>query len=128
MFCPECQAEYRSGFTHCADCEVGLIDSLPPTQAVELGEPSLLNSPQTIWIGDDEEDWRFQCKILREAHIPYEVTREVKDRRKGMEVIWRYKLAVSAEDEHPAKELLQLPEKVVGTHSRMKKKLKIRHF
>src|ERR1700675_4131913 len=25
MFCPECQAEYRPGFTRCADCDVELV-------------------------------------------------------------------------------------------------------
>jgi hypothetical protein len=29
MFCPECKAEYRAGFTTCSDCSVDLIDSLP---------------------------------------------------------------------------------------------------
>lgn len=29
MFCPNCKAEYREGFTRCADCEVDLVDKLP---------------------------------------------------------------------------------------------------
>ncbi len=29
MFCPKCKAEYRSGFTVCADCDVPLVDKLP---------------------------------------------------------------------------------------------------
>jgi hypothetical protein len=29
MFCPECRAEYRPGFTRCADCDVGLVQELP---------------------------------------------------------------------------------------------------
>jgi hypothetical protein len=31
MFCPKCGAEYREGFTHCADCNVDLVASEPPT-------------------------------------------------------------------------------------------------
>jgi hypothetical protein len=27
MFCPECKAEYRQGFTRCADCEVDLVET-----------------------------------------------------------------------------------------------------
>jgi hypothetical protein len=30
MFCPKCRAEYREGFYVCADCDVDLIDVLPP--------------------------------------------------------------------------------------------------
>ncbi len=29
MFCPQCEAEYRPGFTRCADCGVDLVDRLP---------------------------------------------------------------------------------------------------
>jgi len=29
MFCPRCGAEYRAGFTECADCLVPLVDELP---------------------------------------------------------------------------------------------------
>ncbi|MEO8276709.1 MAG: hypothetical protein ABI639_10850 [Thermoanaerobaculia bacterium] len=28
MICPNCHAEYRDGFTRCADCEVALVDDL----------------------------------------------------------------------------------------------------
>jgi len=29
MFCPECRAEYRPGFTHCSDCDVDLVHERP---------------------------------------------------------------------------------------------------
>jgi hypothetical protein len=29
MFCPDCRAEYRSGFTHCSDCQVALVEAIP---------------------------------------------------------------------------------------------------
>jgi hypothetical protein len=35
MFCPNCKAEYRPGFTHCVDCDVDLVYELPKT-AIEL--------------------------------------------------------------------------------------------
>jgi hypothetical protein len=30
LFCPSCKAEYRPGFTECADCSVPLVYELPP--------------------------------------------------------------------------------------------------
>jgi hypothetical protein len=30
MFCPLCKAEYREGYTRCADCDVDLVLTLPP--------------------------------------------------------------------------------------------------
>ncbi len=36
MICPECKAEYREGYTKCADCEVELVDTI----TIENGESS----------------------------------------------------------------------------------------
>lgn len=33
MFCPSCKLEYRSGFTHCSDCDVPLVAALPEVRA-----------------------------------------------------------------------------------------------
>lgn len=30
MYCPQCGSEYREGFTTCVDCQVPLVESLPP--------------------------------------------------------------------------------------------------
>ena len=30
MYCPKCRTEYRKGFTTCADCEIPLVEELPP--------------------------------------------------------------------------------------------------
>ena len=35
MFCPQCRVEYRAGFTECNDCQVALIDTLPPEPKLE---------------------------------------------------------------------------------------------
>lgn len=29
MFCPKCRAEYREGYTECAECRIPLVESLP---------------------------------------------------------------------------------------------------
>lgn len=36
MFCPQCYGEYREGFTLCADCEVALVEILPPEVLLAL--------------------------------------------------------------------------------------------
>lgn len=117
MFCPECKAEYRPGFTHCVDCDVDLVDALPPERAAGSAQPSQLDDPRVIWIGDSESDCLEQCQELKEAEIPYEVAQLVKEHTRGMSVTWRYELAVSSADEQRSKELLQLPEKVVEWNS-----------
>ena len=38
MFCPKCRAEYREGFHTCSDCNIELIDELPP-----IPEPEFIN-------------------------------------------------------------------------------------
>ena len=41
MFCPQCGAEYREGFYTCSDCNVPLVNQLPP-------------EPETKYIDQDE--------------------------------------------------------------------------
>ena len=36
MVCPQCESEYRDGFTRCSSCEVDLVDALPQEPSVEL--------------------------------------------------------------------------------------------
>jgi hypothetical protein len=35
-YCPQCRAEYREGFTECADCHVALVPELPPAPPDEV--------------------------------------------------------------------------------------------
>ena len=39
MYCPVCRAEYREGFSECADCGVALVEQLPPDRGPEPSEP-----------------------------------------------------------------------------------------
>ncbi len=34
MFCPECFAEYKPGFSECSDCKVSLIDRSPTPEEI----------------------------------------------------------------------------------------------
>jgi len=107
MFCPQCHVEYRPGFTHCTDCDVDLVDTLPQESEC-TGEANRI-----IWMGDDQERCVALCHYLKNAGIRYEVTQGMKSHGAGMRASWKYGLAVPAEDEKGAKELLEFPETVV---------------
>jgi hypothetical protein len=84
MFCPRCQAEYRPGFTHCADCDVDLVYELPK-HAIELrqvgenGEYRVAGGPGdpnedpfcSFWKGNDARVHAELCTVLEEAGIPH---------------------------------------------------------
>ncbi len=59
MFCPECRAEYRAGFTRCADCDVDLVQELP----VELTETE--KTLQRTWRSRIERPTQDSIERLR---------------------------------------------------------------
>jgi hypothetical protein len=76
MICPQCKAEYRPGFTRCADCDVDLVweplqeASSPPSHAAEPGDPN--EDPFcSFWKGDDPRVHAELCEVLDEAGIPH---------------------------------------------------------
>jgi hypothetical protein len=82
MFCPQCHAEYRPGFTHCTDCDVDLVYELPTVQT----EFSETNQDRyqggndedpfcSFWQGDDSRLHAELCTILEEAGIPHKTVR-----------------------------------------------------
>jgi len=78
MFCPQCKAEYRPGFTRCTDCDVDLVEALPITSETDeemtrLGIGSSETPPEKPWSGDDQESCVAVCRRLMEDDIPYSV-------------------------------------------------------
>ena len=65
MYCPECSGEYREGFTHCADCDVDLVDSLPSPEEAPAGELV------TVLETSDPGELAFMESLLRGAGIPF---------------------------------------------------------
>jgi len=52
MFCPNCSAEYRSGFAQCSDCGVKLVEHLPNNAAA--GDAETQTDPEgheLLWSG-----------------------------------------------------------------------------
>jgi hypothetical protein len=74
MFCPECNAEYRPGFTRCTDCGVDLVNE-PPHSALAGQPPPHAGDPNedpfcSFWKGEDARVHAELCEVLEEAGIP----------------------------------------------------------
>lgn len=76
MFCPQCNAEYRPGFTRCADCGVDLVNE-PPEYAL-AGQPPVVDPGDpnedpfcSFWKGEDARVHAELCEVLEEAGIPH---------------------------------------------------------
>ena len=88
MFCPECKAEYRSGFTHCVDCDVDLVQE-SPEQLTHSREEL-----RKVWSGDSQSDCVELCQELKDAGITYEVSQIPLGPRSGMGVDRRFEIKV----------------------------------
>jgi hypothetical protein len=80
MFCPQCKAEYRSGFARCADCGVELVSDLPETALVAPEPVSPPGDPEedpfcAFWSGDDPRIHAELCELLSKESIPYKTVR-----------------------------------------------------
>jgi len=77
MICPQCHAQYRDGFTRCADCNTALV------AAPEKGTELAISSPAEpdddpfceFWKGTDDRVHAELLEILDEAHIPRKTLR-----------------------------------------------------
>ena len=87
MFCPECKAEYRPGFTRCSDCDVDLVEALP--------EPSSEAGMKGVTFSEDRESCVAVCSDLRAAGIPFRV--EQRKRQFHWNVDEHYDIWVPAE-------------------------------
>ena len=72
MFCPQCKAEYRPGFSRCSDCEVDLVERAPESYPSGIA-PSQAQRKR-VWLSYEQESCVYVCAGLSAAGIPFEVT------------------------------------------------------
>ena len=81
MICPQCRAEYRQGFTVCADCEIPLIPQYETSAALDVpAPPAQPGDPDkdpfcAFWKGDDRRLHAELTSVLDAAGIPHKTIR-----------------------------------------------------
>jgi hypothetical protein len=76
MICPQCNTEYRAGFTRCADCDVELVNDAPHFALAGQPPPAVPGDPNedpfcSFWRGEDARVHSELCEVLEEAGIPH---------------------------------------------------------
>jgi len=64
MFCPQCKAEYRFGFTKCSDCGVDLVEHLPDDSSATRNQDLAV-----AWRGSDPSAFSAALAALKDAGI-----------------------------------------------------------
>jgi len=70
MFCPDCRAEYRPGFTRCSDCDVALVERLEETE-VHSNNPQFSGAAELLWTGSDAQTRDGIIEALETANISH---------------------------------------------------------
>ena len=121
MFCPQCHAEYRQGFTRCHDCDVDLVYELNAVAENEdPSAPALAEAAhelRVLWRDTNQESCIGICYKLRGQGIPYKVKETAGSVGIEMRAARRYELSVSSEDYQRAKATLQVEDDLPETIS-----------
>lgn len=102
MFCPQCKAEYRPGFTRCTDCEENLVERLPEPGRVL--DPSV-KGLQGVWEGEDQDECVYISDRLGAAGIPFKVIQRKHQFLKGVDSY--FKIGVPRKFSSEAKKIIE---------------------
>ncbi|MGA2041463.1 MAG: DUF2007 domain-containing protein [Bryobacteraceae bacterium] len=69
MYCPQCQVEYRDGFTECSDCRVPLLAGMPPEEPPSSFDPTL--DLVVVLETNDSVQLAMAKGLLEDAGIPF---------------------------------------------------------
>jgi len=79
MYCPQCEAEYRQGFTRCADCDIDLVYERPASASGSGEAGGHVENPDdpfcSFWRGDDPRIHAELCELLNQEGIPHRTVR-----------------------------------------------------
>ena len=75
MYCPQCRAEYREGFTECADCHVPLLAGARPPESPDPFDPGL--DLVVILETNDGIQLAMVKGLLEDAGIPFFVLGQI---------------------------------------------------
>src|SRR5271156_5106593 len=70
MFCPDCKAEYRPGFTRCSDCDVALVEQLEATE-IHTNRPAPSRAAELLWAGSERQTRDEIIDALETEKISY---------------------------------------------------------
>jgi len=106
MYCPECQVEYRDGFTECIDCHVPLLPGAPPPPPPTAFDANLPLS--VVLETDDPFALALARELLDEAGIPCYVLNQISRLVNDVDPMLRkwVRLQVAADRETEAREIL----------------------
>lgn len=105
MYCPECQVEFRDGFTECSDCRVALLPGKPPLPDISFDTNMDL---VVVLETDDPITLAFAKGTLQEAGIPFYVFNEISTLVNDIDPMlhkW-FRVQVACDREAAARELL----------------------
>lgn len=75
MYCPQCQVEYRDGFTECSDCHVPLLAGTPPEEPADRFDPTL--DLVVVLETNDRIQLALAKGLMEDAGIPFFVLGQI---------------------------------------------------
>ena len=108
MYCPNCRAEYRDGFSECSDCQVPLLPGAPPaSEPADSLEPDL--DLAVVLETNDTIQLALVKGVLDDAGIPYFVLGQIATLVEQVDPFLRkwVRLQVPADREAEARELVE---------------------
>jgi Putative prokaryotic signal transducing protein len=75
VYCPQCRAEFREGFTECSDCHIPWLAGPPPPAPPTHFDPSL--DPVIVLVTNDQIQLAMAKGLLEAEGIPFVALGEI---------------------------------------------------